>query len=524
MGGTMTLYISDLDGTLLSGGAKLKPRTAAMLTDFIENGVNFTYCTARSINSAARIMEKVSLRLPVVLMNGVFIYDTVKNEYIVKNFPKREQQELLRETVIRLGETPMIHSLIDGEIRNSFLENAESIKCYVNDRKDDKRMRPVKSYEDMFSGEIFYAVFINPVHKDELDRVFTAENGFAHVYYADVDRPDNYWYEVFSITAGKANAVMQLKSITGADEIVCFGDNGNDLPMFSVSDRCYAVANAIEEVKAAADGVIGSNEEYGVTEFIQKETITRFDYAAAPKEEPDKRRFSEAVKGALERKRTTIGTLNEKTIHNALKRYYGGEIDHEAKIGGYYADAAGENGIYEIQTGSFGKLRKKLSKMLRACHVTVVYPFEARVRNYSMNRETGELISSSVRSYSSYSKLFLELYRIKEFLTNPNLTILIAELEIEKKTIYEDSRRIRKRGLERIKTPVSYIKEIRLENKTDYLRFLPEGLSDSFVKKDIERLRCPTDASLLLEILEFVGAVRRVGKRGNEIVYEIVKD
>ena len=76
-----------------------------------------------------------------------------------------------------------------------------------------------------------------------------------------------------------------------------------------------------------------------------------------------------------------------------------------------------------------------------------------------------------------------------EFLTNPNLTILIAELEIEKKTLYEDSRRIRKRGLERIKTPVSYIKEIRLENKTDYLRFLPEGLSDSFVKKDIEAVK-----------------------------------
>ena len=74
----MTLYISDLDGTLLTSSGKMKPRAEEMLNDMIENGLNFTYCTARSINSAGNLMKNVKISLPVILQNGVFIYDPKK--------------------------------------------------------------------------------------------------------------------------------------------------------------------------------------------------------------------------------------------------------------------------------------------------------------------------------------------------------------------------------------------------------------------------------------------------------------
>ena len=68
---------------------------------------------------------------------------------------------------------------------------------------------------------------------------------------------------------------------------------------------------------------------------------------------------------AIERERTTIGTLNEKLIHHTLKCYYCDDSDQEVKIGGFFADGAGENGIFEIQSANFGYLAKKLSQMLR---------------------------------------------------------------------------------------------------------------------------------------------------------------
>lgn len=519
----MTLYVSDLDGTLLADSGKLKPRTAEMLNDFIANGVNFTYCTARRINSAGVIMKDVKLNVPVILMNGVFIYDTQKNEYLRQNIPDKNEVQLLKQTIVDLGERPMVHSVIYGELRCSYIKGSPTLKSYVSDRKDDKSLRAVDSYDNLFDGEPYYAVFINPVNKDELDKVFCPENGFSRVYYEDTYHKGEFWYEVFSARASKANAVLQLKEIVGADEIVTFGDNGNDLSMFSVSDRKYAVGNAIDKVKEAADAVIGTNEAFGVTEFIQKEVFPVFDYKRPESDEIDSERFDKSLGRALARERTTIGTLNEKTIHNTLKGYYGDEIDHEARIGEFYADAAGENGIFEIQTANFNKLNRKLSKMLRACHVTVIYPFERIVNNYSVNENTGEMMSSSTRRNRDYSKFFLELYRIKAYITNPNLTICVAELEIDKKQYYKDSRRIRCRGMKKEKFPVRYIREIRLDSREDYIVFIPDGLPEVFTKKELQQLCRPTDAALLLETLEHIGAVARTGKRGNAVLYSITE-
>ena len=42
----------------------------------------------------------------------------------------------------------------------------------------------------------------------------------------------------------------------------------NDIPLFEESDECYALANGVEELKARATGVIGSNEEDGVARWL----------------------------------------------------------------------------------------------------------------------------------------------------------------------------------------------------------------------------------------------------------------
>ena len=518
----MTLYVSDLDGTLLSDSGKLRPRTADMLNSFIDCGTLFSYCTARGLASAGEIMSGVRLNAPVVLMNGVYIYDPVTGEYPFRVSFGEEQCGLLKRAVTENGERPMIFSFIDGTERMSYIEGSPNLKKHLSRRKGDKRRRPVTDTGEMFAGEIFYASFIDPENISALERIFTRENGFMTASYIDTYSPHQRWFEVFPAEAGKASAVAKLKALTGADEVVCFGDNANDLPMFEAADRCYAVGNAIQELKAAADGVIGTNESGGVPEFIQNEIYPVFAYEPPCSDEPDAERFRISAEKALERERTTIGTLNEKAIHNTLKCYYCDEADQEAKIGGFYADGAGENGIFEIQSGNFGYLAKKLPKMLQTSHVTVVYPYEKVTHNYSVNEKTGEIMSVTKRTDNSFSKLFLELYRIKAFLTNPNLTIRIAFIEIDKKTYYKDERRIRRRGMKKEKYPTALLREIRLERPEDYRVFLPEELPERFTRSDLAKLCRPTDASLMLSVLEFTGVITRCGKRGNSILYKAI--
>ena len=244
----MTLYVSDLDGTLLNNAGKLSPRAADMLNCMIAGGTLFSYCTARGLATAGKVTERLELRAPIALMNGVFIYDPVTGTYPVRNIFGEERSAMIRKAITEYGETPMVFASIDGRERVSYIEGSPNLKKFLARRKGDTRRRPLDSYDGMFDGEMYYAAFINPKNKPELDKIFTPENGFSYSCYYDTYDTSDMWYEVFSSDAGKANSVLKLRELTGADEVVCFGDNANDIPMFRVADRSYAVGNALPEL------------------------------------------------------------------------------------------------------------------------------------------------------------------------------------------------------------------------------------------------------------------------------------
>lgn len=529
-----TLYITDLDGTLLTNKGGLKDRAAEMIRRFNQKGIMFTYATARRFVSSGFIMEKAEISLPVINMNGVIISDGKSGEIIKLNGFSEGQLEEAKRVIEETGETPIIFAAIDGEHWASYLkEDTERIKNFLSMRRKskDNTLRPCKSYKELFEGEIYYITLINPILPENIrEELFAAEKGFAFTCYYDTYFKEDLWFEVFSSKASKANAVLQLKEMLEADEVVVFGDNLSDMTMFEAADRCYAVSNAVPELKAAADEVIGSNETISVPRFVEKEQTEVF--ANIPHEkaitEPNCEKFAYALEKALSRERAGIGTLNEKTIHAALKNYYGGDYDQEAKIGGFYADVVGENGIIEIQTANWGKLNKKLETMLDACHVTVVYPFEKRVKTSSASDVTGEILKEGVwRNFKDLSYFFLELYRIKSFLTNPNLTVCIAELEIERiNYVNEKTGKRRKKG-SYTKTPKALLREIYLEKPADYLELLPpdikEKLPAEFTVKELTAVVKPTDAKLMLEIFGYLGLTEKFGKKGNGSLYRFCK-
>ena len=76
--------------------------------------------------------------------------------------------------------------------------------------------------------------------------------------------------EIYHSSSSKANAIKYLKNYFHFDKLVTFGDNLNDIPMFQVSDECYAVENAADELKKIATNIIGANTEDSVAHFIFK--------------------------------------------------------------------------------------------------------------------------------------------------------------------------------------------------------------------------------------------------------------
>ena len=128
-----------------------------------------------------------------------------------------------------------------------------------------------------------------------------------------------------------------------------------------------------------------------------------------------------------------IGTLSEKTVHGVLKHFFEPDEDcHEVALHGYFADIYNDSGVIEIQTRQLNKLREKLAVFLNYYPVTVVYPMPANKWLSWINPETGETGGrrKSPRHFTIYDSFF-ELYKIKSYLKNPNLTIKLVLMDVE---------------------------------------------------------------------------------------------
>lgn len=268
----MTLYVTDLDGTLLRSDTTLSDYTIKTLNRLIiGEDVMFTYATARSFVSASPLVRELKLSCPAVIFNGVFVVDPKTGEHIIENVYSPECQLMARDFFVSKKIAPLVYANIDGRERVSYLENRfEDVASYVNSRKNDKRLRPVRDYGELFEGDIFYFTIIDPKDTKALDEVFTLENGFARNVQRDT-YDDMIWYEIYDKSASKANAVLQVKELMKADELVCFGDNLNDISMIKAADRGVAVENACDELKALADVITSGNNDDGVAKYIDRQ-------------------------------------------------------------------------------------------------------------------------------------------------------------------------------------------------------------------------------------------------------------
>lgn len=244
----------------------------------------------------------------------------------------------------------------------------------------------------------------------------------------------------------------------------------------------------------------------------------------------DADRFSRAVEAATSRERGlhgSVGTQNEKLIHAALKAYYAEFPDEqEIRIGGFFADAVCEDGIFEIQTRQLYKLKAKLKAFLEYSRVTVVYPSPAVLGTVYINEDTGEIVKEvKPRRISSLVKTFEELYSIREFLANEDLRVILARLRVEKRVYFRgelpDMRnRSARKKVRTERLPLELCGETVLECKADYAQFLPDELPGEFTKKEFAAAVGESAGSLRLEVLRTVGVIEKTGKRGNGFLYK----
>lgn len=267
-----TLYVSDLDGTLLNKQERINPESIRIINDLISKGMLFTYATARSLSSASVVTQGLSTDIPVIVYNGAFILHPATGEILSRESFLKEEMDKIRDVMDRFHISPLVYSFVENVEKVSWIVSRENegIRRYLNLRKGDRRLRPISTRDELYQGDMFYFTCIG--EKDELQPVydtFTQDVRFRCTIQQELYRPE-YWCEIMPAKATKAEAIRKLKEIRRCSRVVSFGDAINDIPMFEISDECYAVENAVDELKAIADGVIGSNEDDGVAKWLRQ--------------------------------------------------------------------------------------------------------------------------------------------------------------------------------------------------------------------------------------------------------------
>lgn len=267
-----TLYVSDLDGTLMHKDLKISDFSVKTINALVEKGVAFTYATARSISSAGTITKDLKLNLPVITRNGAVLADNNTGKIIEKALFTEKEVEMLKEMLPELPKTGFVSCYFGDDMKKVFagsLHTAE-LQGYLDYYKDDPSVVTVSALSEMFMGNPGYVTIIgNKVETEPLYLRTREYNGWECLFQKDVYR-DEYWLEIAPRNSTKAKSILKLKEEYGFDKLVVFGDSANDITMFKIADEAYAVSNAVDELKALATGTIGSNEEDAVAVYLSK--------------------------------------------------------------------------------------------------------------------------------------------------------------------------------------------------------------------------------------------------------------
>lgn len=268
-----TLYVTDLDGTLLNDESQISTFSRQMLNRLASEGASITFATARTPATVVQIFDGVKLNVPGIVMTGAATYDISTRIYSNKRFLDDTVAQKVLEVYSKAGLSPFVYTWHSDNILHAYhgKDMTDAEKAFYEIRRDTglKRFHIGESLSD---EELKHVLLIFAVGNRQRLKALVPEleeaAGYKISYYNDIFFDENGFIEVFARDVTKARAILKLKEEYGFERVVAFGDNLNDVSMFEVADVGIAVENAFDEVKLKADVIIPSNITDAVVKYI----------------------------------------------------------------------------------------------------------------------------------------------------------------------------------------------------------------------------------------------------------------
>lgn len=273
-----TIYISDLDGTLVNDRAELSAYSREKLQELLHAGLPFTVASARSIVSIQQMLQGLSIKLPVICFNGAFLSDFTTGKHHLVHGISNNVATGIYELLPEFNCVPYIATYDGSEERVYFNQVINAgMQWYLQERQErsDPRWRKTDNLAAALREDVVAMTMIH--RKEVLDDL---ESAIRESYGNDVEihhfeneySPGWFWLTVHDVRATKDQGISSMCQMSGFEDyrVVVFGDNRNDIKMFRAADHAVAVANALDDVKLHAHEVIGPNTDDSVVKYLQQ--------------------------------------------------------------------------------------------------------------------------------------------------------------------------------------------------------------------------------------------------------------
>ena len=270
--GRRTLYIADLDGTLLQNDQTLSDHTVETINRLMSRGMMVSVATARGTIGVQLVeLSRLHFRVPIIMLGGVLMYDLYRRRILHSCEMSDRTVSAVLQAFRTQGRYPQLYRRRGNEVHIFYTDLTPEEEAFIHrtDRQGhtfDRFYHRVPYLKN--TPAIFFSCQGPRALQEEMAARLERIPGIRVMLYADTYHEDNWFLEICRDDADKGYGARRLCQRVGADRIVAFGDNHNDIPLFREADLALCVANGSEEAKAVADRVIGANTEEGVAEYL----------------------------------------------------------------------------------------------------------------------------------------------------------------------------------------------------------------------------------------------------------------
>jgi Cof subfamily protein (haloacid dehalogenase superfamily) len=264
----------DLDGTLLRPDNSISKRTLSALKACMDRGVRIILCTGRAAEAAEYYRAAIGAEGPMVYYNGAEVVDMpggkVLNAVLLDLEAVDFCVDLSRSAGIYFqayfpgpGYPDDPRNILTAELRGPEREmyfRHTGILAVMENLKETIALQKSRGcIKGMFIGE--------PEDLEEM-RSRVEERFGGRIYMA---RSFKTFLEILNAGASKGLGLQYVMDRQGIakNEIMAFGDDENDIPMFRTAGFSAAPANAKDTVKEAAGFITGANTDDGVAAYLE---------------------------------------------------------------------------------------------------------------------------------------------------------------------------------------------------------------------------------------------------------------